>query len=452
VIKFLHTADLHLGKTFHDLSLIEDQGYALDQIAAVLNDPSYRALIIAGDVYDRSIPSPEAVRLFGSFLAKLKNQNPRLEILVIPGNHDSPTRLGFGRELFAELGIRFAAEPEESFEPVILGAAESGDGGEGALPEGGGGCAFFLLPFLSPGSLGAAAGDSGEPELLRSQAQLAAEAARRLELGRERWKARGVPHAVLAAHLFAGGGVESESERLFLGGAEKVDMGLFAGFDYTALGHLHRCQRAGRNGWYAGSLLAYSFDEGGAEKAVLSVEIGGGDPRVTQIPIKPLHRVSRLSGPFDRFNRPSPQDGELLEAREDYLEFFLTDSSLTENALPLLQDRYPRLLSVRQEEAQRGLQTAYAHPAASGERRDAAADFADFLTGLYGEAEEGKVKLFRELLARVELEEREAPLLSPKLDPQFGEYSAVEEPRSRIGQKSKEGKKAPDAEFPGKND
>jgi exonuclease SbcD len=412
VIKFLHTADLHLGKTFHDLSLIEDQAYALDQIAAIVNDPSYQALIIAGDVYDRSIPSPEAVRLFGSFLAKLKNQNPRLEILVIPGNHDSPARLGFGRELFAELGIRFAAEPEESFEPVILGAAESE---EGAPPEDG--CAFFLLPFLSPGSLGGGAGNSGEPEILRSQAQLAAEAARRLDQSRERWKERGVSRAVLAAHLFAGGGLESESERLFLGGAEKVDMGLFAGFDYAALGHLHRRQRAGRNGWYAGSPLAYSFEEGGAEKAVLSVEIGGGEgegPRVTPIPIKPLHRVSRLSGPFDRFNRPSPQDGELLEAREDYLEFSLTDSSLTENALPLLQGRYPRLLSIRQEEARRGLQAACARPAASGERRDAAADFADFLTGLYGEAEEGKVKLFRELLARVEMEEREAPPLSPE--------------------------------------
>jgi exonuclease SbcD len=405
VIKFLHTADLHLGKTFYDLSLIEDQSYALDQIAAALRDPSYQALIIAGDVYDRSIPSPEAVRLFGSFLAELKIQTPSLEIFIIPGNHDSPARLGFGRELFGELGIHFAGDPEESFEPVILGAA--GESGEG--------CAFFLLPFLSPGSLSRGAEDSGEPEILRSQAQLAAEAARRLELSREQWRERGVSHAVLAAHLFAGGGVESESERLFLGGAEKVDMGLFAGFDYAALGHLHRCQRAGRNGWYAGSPLAYSFGEGGAEKAVLSVEIGGrGEgPRVEQIPIKALHRVSRLSGPFERFNHPSPQDKELLEAREDYLEFNLNNSSLTENALPLLQSRYPRLLSVRQEEARRGLQIAYARPEASGERRDAAADFTDFLTGLYGQAEEGKVKLFRELLARVEREEREAPPPSP---------------------------------------
>jgi exonuclease SbcD len=429
-----------LGKVFYDLSLIEDQGWALDQIAAVLFDPSYRALIIAGDVYDRSIPSPEAVRLFGSFLAKLKKQNSGLEIFIIPGNHDSPARLGFGRELFAELGIRFAGEPEESFEPVILKAAGNGsaesENAENRSVESGnvesGGCAFFLLPFLNPGSLSGNAEreDSGEPEILRSQAQLAAEAARRLELSRRRWAARGVSHAVLAAHLFAGGGRESESERIFLGSAEKVDMGLFAGFDYVALGHLHRRQRAGQNGWYSGSPLAYSFDEAGSEKAVLSVELeeagdggtgadtragaggmDGGRARVRVIPIKPLHRVCRLSGPFERFNRPSPQDGELREAAEDYLEFSLADSSLTENALPLLQTRYPRLLSVRQDPARLALRGTRGEPPAAGEKRDTAADFEEFLTGLYGQAEEGKVKRFRELLAQAEAEERETTAL-----------------------------------------
>jgi exonuclease SbcD len=411
VIKFLHTADLHLGKSFYDLSLIEDQCWALDQIAEILGDPSYQALIIAGDVYDRSIPSPEAVRLFGSFLAKLKKQNPGLEVFIIPGNHDSPARLGFGRELFAELGIRFAADPEESFEPVILrAAAKNAAGGAGEAP--GGDCAFFLLPFLNPGGL--SGGDSGEPEILRSQAQLAAEAARRLELSRRRWAGRGVSRAVLAAHLFAGGGLESESERIFLGSAEKVDMGLFAGFDYVALGHLHRRQRAGQNGWYSGSPLAYSFDEAGSEKAVLSVELGGagedGKARVRAVPIRPLHRVSRLSGPFERFNRPSPQDRELREAAEDYVEFSLSDTSLTENALPLLQTRYPRLLSVRQDPARLALCGAGGKAPAAGEKRDNAADFEEFLVSLYGKAEEGKLKLFRELLARAEAEERETPL------------------------------------------
>jgi exonuclease SbcD len=510
VIKLLHTADLHLGRTFHDLSLIDDQRLFLDQITAILRDPSYRVLIIAGDVYDRSIPSPEAVRLFGSFLGALRSQNPALEIMVIPGNHDSPARLGFGRELFAELGIHFAAEPEEAFEPVIVRAAWGEGEGAGTAP---GACAFFLLPFLNPGSLrapgsgdglggddpegggpgedgvrgdgaeqacpgrgpqGVSAAEESAPEAgeaLRSQAQLAAEAARRLELSRRRWAERGVTRAVLAAHLFAGGGRESESERIFLGGAEKVDMGLFAGFDYVALGHLHRCQRAGSNGWYAGSPLAYSFAEGDTEKVVLSVELGedggagsgkgagggrsgvvagadaaagegtraggidsidgtggtgtcapagygaarAGVVRVTPVPLRPRYRVRRLAGPFERFNHPSPQDTELKEAAGDYLEFSLSDSSLTENALPLLQGRYPRLLSVKQETARRGLASLFAggRPAgpAGGGRRDTAADFEEFLTGLYGQAEPGKMDLFRELLARAEAEERETPEL-----------------------------------------
>ncbi|MDR0641157.1 MAG: exonuclease subunit SbcD [Treponema sp.] len=447
MLKFLHTADLHLGKTFYELPLIEDQSYALDQIAEILRDPSYRALVIAGDVYDRSVPSPEAVRLFGSFLARLKSQNPSLELLIIPGNHDSPARLGFGRELFAELGIHLAGEAEGSFEPVILRALPKGKGefkgkgepkGKGEMENmaGNEGCAFFLLPFLNPGSLsGGTEDDSPEPELLRSQAQLASEAARRLEQGRRRWADRGIPYAVLAAHLFAGGGRESESERIFLGGAEKVDMGLFGAFDYVALGHLHRCQRAGQNGWYSGSPLAYSFDEAGSEKFVLSVEIGvtdsdgvtdsgggeaeapehNGKTRVRPLPIKPLHRVSRLSGPFERFNHPSPQDTELLEAAEDYIEFSLSDSSLTENALPLLQARYPRLLSVRQDSARRGLGSGRPElPVAPGGPRDTAADFEEFLISLYGQADPGKLKLFRELLSQAEAEEREVPQSVPE--------------------------------------
>ena len=345
------------------------------------------------------------------------------------------------------MGIHFAREAEDSFEPVIIEAPPKGRGETGNTP-GNEGCAFFLLPFLNPGSLSGRTEDSPEPELLRSQVQLASEAARRLEQGRRRWVDLGVSHTVLAAHLFAGGGRESESERIFLGGAEKVDMGLFGAFDYVALGHLHRCQQAGQNGWYSGSPLAYSFDEAGSEKFVLSVEIGAadrgggeagnpgksenpGDPgnpgspgspgqhdgktRVRPLPIKPLHRVSRFSGPFERFKHPSPQDTELLEAAEDYIEFSLSDPSLTENALPLLQARYPRLLSVRQDSARRGLGSGRPElPALTGGPRNTAADFEEFLVSLYGQADPGKLKLFRELLAQAEAEEREVPQPFPE--------------------------------------
>jgi exonuclease SbcD len=413
MIKFLHTADLHLGKVLHEQSLIEDQRYMLDGLAGILADESYGALVIAGDVYDRSIPPTEAVELFGSFLGKIKARRPSLEILVISGNHDSPVRLGFGREIFAGLGLRFVTDPGDCDKPVIL-----------KDPENGKSCAFFLLPFLSPGSFRpgpaekpaenpkeAASGEEGPAEPWGSQARLAAEAAGRLEKARLRYQAEGVSRFVLVAHLFAAGAQEAGSERIFLGGAELADMALFSGFDYAALGHLHRAQRAGKNGWYSGSPLAYSFGEAETEKCFLSVELPAGNlpPLVSPVPVSPLRKLRRISGPFERFFRPSPEDRELAAAAEDYLEISLTGRGLTENALAILRKNFPRLLSIRQDAALSGLlaeHTGLGGPAEKpGERRDTVKDFEEFLTGLYGKAEEEELALFRELLA--ELEEQE---------------------------------------------
>jgi exonuclease SbcD len=430
MIKFLHTADLHLGKVLHEQSLIEDQRHLLDNLAGLLGDESYQALVIAGDVYDRSIPPTEAVELFGSFLGQIKARRPSLEILIIPGNHDSPARLGFGREIFAGLGLRFATDPEDCGRPVIL-----------KDPENGKRCAFFLLPFLSPGSFrpgpaekpgetafgkgteSRAGGEEDPAASWTSQARLAVAAAGRLEEARLRCQAEGVSRFVLVAHLFAAGALEAGSERIFLGSAELADMELFSGFDYAALGHLHRMQRAGKNGWYSGSPLAYSFGEAEAEKCFLSVEIdaaaGNLPPRVSPVPVAPLRKLRRISGSFERFFRYSPEDAELRAAREDYLEISLTDRGLTENALAVLRRNFPHLLSIRQDAALSSLLAEHAGPESlakspatspaerSGERRDTAKDFEEFLTGLYGKAEEGELALFRELLAELEGEEQE---------------------------------------------
>ncbi|GHV39825.1 nuclease SbcCD subunit D [Spirochaetia bacterium] len=414
MIKFLHTADLHLGKIFHEQSLIEDQRFMLEGLARILEDRSYRALIIAGDVYDRSIPSPDAVKLFGSFLAGLKAKRADLEILIIPGNHDSPTRLGFGRELFAELGIRFVTDAGDCDKPVIVKDTAGGAKGSGES------CAFFLLPFLNPGSLNedsiAAENSNGETEPLRSQSKLAAVAAARLEQARKQCVSNGLTYTVLAAHLFTAGGMESDSERIFLGSAERVDIGLFGAFDYIALGHLHRLQRAGKNGWYSGSPLAYSFADAsvsagaGTEKSFLSVELADGQARVTPLPIKPMRKVSRLSGSFDWFFRDSVKDRDVCTAEKDFLEILLTDSSITENPLALLRKRFPHLLSIKQDEAFSSLLTNHtglkAPAAGNGERRDTAGDFEEFLGGLYGQADGEELALFRELLAEIEAEEQ----------------------------------------------
>ena len=146
-MKFLHTADLHLGKVFHEQSLIEDQQFMLNQLLETLKDPSYQALVIAGDVYDRSIPPPEAVRLFSPFLGSLKRERPDIEVFLISGNHDSASRLAFGKELFAELGVHFITDPQDADTPIVITQENP------SLPSKKETTAFFLLPFLTAGSL-----------------------------------------------------------------------------------------------------------------------------------------------------------------------------------------------------------------------------------------------------------------------------------------------------------
>jgi exonuclease SbcD len=411
MVKFLHTADLHLGKVFHDHPLLEDQAFMLDQLGEILSDGSYSALLIAGDVYDRSIPAPEAVALFGSFLGKLYSTRPDLAVLILPGNHDSAPRLGFGRELFAELDIHIASETERAFEPVLVKTP-----GET--------CAFFLLPFLYPGCLREEirrAGSGGEPDPacpgssypgdpVRSQGRLAEIAAARLETARAKAVETGAVLTVLGAHLFTLGGRESESERIFLGNAEQVDAKLFAGFDYTALGHLHRFQKIGSNAWYSGSPLAYSFGEADQEKVFLSVELDPAPaipPKVIPIPVRPLRRLRRLRGSFSFFFRDSAEDPAIIEAEKDYLEISLDDTTLVENPLALLRPRFPRLLSIRQEEAFARLAAGNseaageAYPSHGSQKRSPAEDFAEFLSGIYGEADGEKLALFGELLSEL---------------------------------------------------
>jgi exonuclease SbcD len=343
------------------------------------------------------------VSLFSGFRGRLKARRPDLELLILPGNHDSSSRLGFGKELFAELGIHCVTEAEDAFRPVLVS-------------EGGKSCAFFLLPFLNPGCLRAEL-TGMEPEAaehpaklpaepLRSQAKLAEEAAARLEAARVQALAAGAAYTVLGAHLFTNGSAESESERIFLGTAEKVSAGLFQGFDYIALGHLHRFQQAGERAWYSGSPLAYSFEEAEYGKMFLSVELSGKEgPKVEPIPVRPLRKLRTLRGSFDYFFREGVNDPVLAEAEQDYLEIVLTDPGLTENPLTLLRRRFPWILSIRQEAAFAALKTAGTRFSAvpnPGERRGAAEDFADFLSDVYGEEDPEKISAFRELLEEFE--------------------------------------------------
>lgn len=403
-MKLLHTGDLHLGKSLHELSLLDDQKNMLDQLRDELARDAYAALIIAGDVYDRTIPGAEAVELFSLFLVSLRERFPDLEICIIPGNHDSAQRLSFADRILGTQRIHIIGNPEESFAPIIT--AKNGER-----------LAIFLLPFLAAGTLKRAA--KGEPsnrknglefdfspdddETLLSQSELAAEASRRFLDALERPELSGIP-SVLVAHLFTLAGKQSESERIFLGQAEQVNPALFSRFSYVALGHLHRSQRVTDRMYYSGSPLAYAFDEAGTVKNFLKIDIdcatNGFPVSVTPVPVVPRHTVTRLSGGFSDFYTGHDFDRHAT----DYLEITLKDDALVGNPMNLLKPKFPGLLSVRQGLENRQAEGKMATPEDSGETVNAGEsinpvrDFRLFEEMLYGSAAEDRVELFTSLL------------------------------------------------------
>jgi exonuclease SbcD len=403
-MKLLHTGDLHLGKSLHETSLIEDQKFMLGLLRNELAKDSYAALIIAGDIYDRTVPPAEAVELFSDFLVSLRSDFPELEICVIPGNHDSSQRLSYADRILGAQRIHIVCKPENSLTPIIL--SKNGER-----------LAIWLLPFLAAGTLKPEPKPAGEkkdgPELdfsgedapvLLSQSDLAFEAARRFNKILLKPEYASMP-SVLVAHLFTLAGKTSDSERVFLGNAEQVNPALFEKFTYVALGHLHRSQKITDRMYYSGSPLAYAFDEAGTVKNFLKVEISALEPgfpvTVTPIPITPFRPVARLSGKFSEFYAGTAFDVH----SPDYLELTLTDDELVANPMNLLRPKFPNLLSIRQEASlhqsddNRETDDERASATKNTERRDPVDDFCRFETMLHGAVDEDRKKLFEKLLA-----------------------------------------------------
>ncbi len=378
-MKILHTGDLHLGKVFHEIPLLEDQKLILSQILDELGKDDYAALVIAGDIYDRSVPPAEAVEAFSSFLAETRREFPDTAVFIIPGNHDSPARLSYVSEILREQKVYITCNPQNAFTPLIITHRDEN-------------VAFFSLPFLFPGTLE----NSEDGSSLLSQAALAEEAAARLASARKNCVPGGVP-SVLIAHLFATGGETSSSERAFVGTAEKVSASLFEGFAYVALGHLHKAQKAAERMYYSGSPLAYAFDEAGTEKCFLKVEIDAKAKdallSVTPIKVKPARKVTRLRGQFMDFFS-SPQYASYIE---DYLEIELTDSALQESPLQRLKERFPYILSVKQNILWEIQDADIA--AKAGEETDPLESFVCFEKYLYPEQKESELKEKKEIFA-----------------------------------------------------
>jgi DNA repair protein SbcD/Mre11 len=382
-MKILHTSDLHIGKALHERDLLPDQAHMLIQLEKAVREFDPAALVISGDIYDRSIPSPEAVDLFGDFLGRVKAGRPDITVLIIPGNHDSPARLGFGDSLFRIADVHVRVRPEDVTVPIVVER-----GGEKLY--------LWALPFLGPGAF---------PEAPHSQAGQFEEAMRRTV---PLLPADGAN--VLVCHAFALGGQGSDSERTFLGTAELVDAALFEAFDYVALGHLHKPQKAGKNGLYPGSPLAYSFSEAGQTKGFVLADVSKGGVKTKVVPVEPLHPLSRLDGTYSSFL----EGGAARAERNDYLEVLLTDSDPVLSPAETLRRVFPNLLSVRQrafearaeasdEEAAAALSLWTQQGSFQGPARDCVAaaleDFVSFHRVVKGEEPDAAIlTLFGELL------------------------------------------------------
>jgi len=341
----LHAADLHLGKTLHESDLHDEQKAMLDDLLAVAEARRPTALLLAGDLYDRAIPSPSALDLFDGFLDGLLEAVPGITVVAIPGNHDSAARLAFGAGLFRRAGVHFRLRLADADQPVMIRG-----GSEGRWES----CAVWALPFLGAGSEEATSSEGG-PSVPRGQAERFAAALGGIVPGLQPDS-----YNVLLAHCFAAGGRSSESERGFVGLAEEVDARLFDAFDYAALGHLHRPQAAGSKGAYSGAPLAYSFGEagrvvveaGGAarlaeavpERGFLLVELGPGGAEREFLPHRPRRRMVRVEGAFVDLAAA----GILEEWRDDFVEVRLTDADPVLDPADRLKRGFPHLLSVHQ--------------------------------------------------------------------------------------------------------
>ncbi len=318
-MRLLHTADWHLGRILHARSLVDDQAHVLDQFVTLVRETRPDAVLIAGDVYDRAVPPPDAVNLLDETLSRIV-LGEGVPVVVIAGNHDSPDRLAFGARLLASRGLTIAGRVGKSVVPLYF------DDEWGRV-------AVYPLPYAEP----AAVRDALGAEFSDHDAALGA------LLDRIREGHPAGMRSVVVAHAFVAGGAESESERpLSVGGSGAVAGSRFAAFDYVALGHLHRPQQVGSAAVnYAGSLLKYSLSEIGHEKGVSLVELRArGEITIERIALHPRRDLRRIGGELLALIEAGRSDPQ----RHDYVFASLTDKGALLEPMARLREAYPNAL------------------------------------------------------------------------------------------------------------
>ncbi len=318
-MKLIHLSDLHLGKRVNEFSMLEDQKYILTKIINVIDDEKPDGVLIAGDVYDKSVPSAEAVGLFDDFLYKLSKRD--LKVFVISGNHDSPERIAFGSRLMNRSGIYMSPMYAGQVVPITL----TDEYGEADV---------YMLPFLKPVHVRRYYPD----EEITSYTHALRHAISQLNIDPSR-------RNLLITHQFVTGASRSDSEDISVGGSDNVDASVFEPFDYVALGHIHGPQNIGKATIrYCGTPLKYSFSEANHIKSVTVVELAGkGSVYVRTVPLSPKFDMREIRGTYsDIVTKKNYEDTNT----NDYMHITLTDEEDIPDAIGKLRVIYPNLMKL----------------------------------------------------------------------------------------------------------
>ena len=319
-MKLIHLSDLHLGKRINAFSMIEDQRDILTKIIGIIDNERPDAVLIAGDVYDKSVPSADAVELFDDFLVRLAKRS--LQIFVISGNHDSPERIAFGRRLMDRSGVHMSPVYNGQVLPV-------------SLEDTYGTVNIYMLPFLKPAHVRRYFPD------IKIDTYTDA-----LRVAVTKMNLNPAERNILVTHQFVTGAIRSDSEEISVGGSDHVDASVFADFDYVALGHLHRPQNCTSDRIrYCGTPLKYSFSEVGDQKSVTIIELSRkGTQFIRTAELVPKHDMKEIRGSYKELTLKKFYENSTYQ--EDYMHITLTDEEDIPYAIGKLRSIYHNLMKL----------------------------------------------------------------------------------------------------------
>lgn len=318
-MKIMHLSDLHIGKKVNEYSMLQDQIYILKEILQIIDDEKVETVIIAGDVYDRSLPPNEALGLFDEFLYQLSGRN--VNVFVISGNHDSPERISYGGRMMTENKIFLSPVYDGNVKPITL----NDDYGE---------VNFYLLPFVRPADIRRYFPDENIENYTDA-----------VKVAIDNMNVDFNERNILVTHQFVTGAELSESEDIIVGGTDNVSGEVFDGFDYVALGHIHREQTVGKDSIrYCGTPLKYSFSEAKNIKSVTILDFNDkGNIEYSKIPLTPFRDMREIRGTYYELTLKSNYESTNTE---DYLHITLTDEEDIPDAIGKLRSIYPNIMKL----------------------------------------------------------------------------------------------------------